>query len=310
MYSQDNQNDIDERVVDDEYLKRKHDMAKRIAELRGQRTKLRQELTAYKKYQKTGEKPIDDPKLLAKVMNLSSDLGSETELNVNLSNRSTIVDTDIIKVKTQIQNVSDLIQRYKVENAPELVLNSGLSHLNERKKNLMDSLKSKKAKMIELEDDLKRLTKDSDIKNKQNAIILQISEWQQGKTTNLDDPLYIQQAFQSYITSTEAWREARFNYDRKTIMPNFYLFSWKALMNGINAHYMLISQNDEVESVELQERIDLLYKNKIVVNTTLLDSLKAFVDRINHSVEVSPTPQYPENIFEFMEKNMSSLRAI
>ena len=133
--------------------------------------------------------------------------------------------------------------------------------------------------------------------------------WQEGNVAEPTDPAHIQQAFVAYKTSNECWREAKFNYDRKNLMPDFYVLSLKALKNGIDAHYLLISQtDDDISNIPLQEKIDLLYRNKIVVNTTLLDSLVNFVDRINHNVEVTPQPNYPEKIFEFMIRNMTSLK--
>ena len=73
---------------------------------------------------------------------------------------------------------------------------------------------------------------------------------------------------------------------------------------------LLILLAQTTEEVSIKDKIDYLYRNKIIVNTKLLDSLGSLVDRINHGVDVSPTPQYPESILEFMEKNMSSLKII
>ena len=113
-------------------------------------------------------------------------------------------------------------------------------------------------------------------------------------------------ANEHYVTAGKDWREARFEYDRKNIMPNFYLNSWKALNHAVDCYFILLAQTNE--EIKIQEKVDFLYRNKIIVNTKLLDSLGSLVDRINHGVDVSPTPQYPESILEFMEKNMASLR--
>jgi hypothetical protein len=303
--------ELDESVVDTEFLAKKLDYSKRIATNRSQRSKLRQELSVYKKVEKTGEKPLEDPKITSEVMNLKSNVNSEMELNGKLIKRLQEVNGQINQTKIQIRDVADLIQRYKVEQAPQIMNESNKMHLQDRKKFLKNSIQIKENKLSELKQDLERLKKDSETKSKQNTVISKISEWQTGiSISNSESPLIIF-AHQTYLSAGEAWREARFAYDRKNIMPNFYLQSWKALNHAVDSFFILLTQKTEdLNEIKIQEKIDLLYKNKIIVNTKLLDSLAALVDRINHGVEVSPTAQYPENILEFMEKNMISLKVI
>ena len=274
--------DFDEAVVDDEFIRRKLEMAERISELRRKRIKLRQELVAYKKYEKNKEKPMEDPALATQVLKLESEIKSEKELNSNLQGREQTIINQLNEIKKQIHNTTDLIQRYKVENASDLLNSNSLDHLKERKQQLIQTFKTKKQKLNELENDLKRLTKESDIKQKQSEVVTQIEKWQEGTAAEATDPAFVQQAYVSYQSANESWREAKFNYDRKNLLPDFYELSLKAIVNGIDAHFILLTKNDDVSNISLREKVVLLYKNKIVVNTTLMDSLVKFVERIGH----------------------------
>lgn len=300
--------ELDEAVVDSEFLTKKLELSKRISTNRSQRTKLRQELQVYKKIERTGEKPLEDPKIVSEVMNLKSNVNSEMELNSKLIKRLSEVDTKITQTKNQIRDVAELIQRYKVEQAPQIMNESNRIHLAERKKYLENAIQIKTSKLAELQKDLERLKKETETRNKQNDILNKIIEWQQGKTIVESEPPYVKMANEHYVAAGHDWHEARFAYDRKNIMPDFYLNSWKALNHAVDCFFILLAQTNE--EIKVQEKIDFLYRNKIIVNTKLLDSLGALVDRINHGVEVSPTAQYPENIMEFMEKNMSSLKIL
>lgn len=300
--------ELDEAVVDSEFLAKKLDYSKRIANHRSERSKLRQELSVYKKVEKTGEKPLEDPKVVSEVMKLKSDINSEMELNSKLIKKFQYTDNQIEQTKIQIRDVADLIQRYKVEQAPQMTNESNRLHLMERKNYLSSTLNIKQKKIDDLKKDLERLKKDSETKSKQNNIIEMVIEWQQGKSVENSVDQYIQVAYQHYNAAAHDWSEARFAHDRKNLVPDFYLNSWKALNHAVDCFFILLAQT--TEDIKIQEKIDFLYLNKIIVNTKLLDSLANFVDRINHGVEVSPTPQYPDNILEFMEKNMASLKII
>ena len=298
--------ELDEAVVDAEFLTKKVDYSKRIAENRSERIKLRQELSVYKKVEKTGEKPLEDPKVVSDVMKLKADVDSEMELNSKLIKRLQDSVNRTEQTKNQIRDVADLIQRYKVEQAPQLMNESNKLHLAERKKYLSNAIDLKEKKLAELQKDLERLKKESEDKTKQNDILEKINDWQQGNSVEESDTQYDKIAFEHYVTAGQTWREARFSYDRKNIMPDFYIQSWKALNHAVDTFFILLAQT--TEEIKIQEKIDFLYRNKIIVNTKLLDSLGALVDRINHGVDVTPTPQYPESILEFMEKNMASLK--
>lgn len=301
--------ELDESVVDSEFLTKKLDMSKRISSNRSQRTKLRQELSVYKKVEKTGEKPLEDPKIAQLVINLKSDINSEMELNSKLIKRLQETDNQIEQTKSQIRDVADLIQRYKVEQTPQVTNESNKLHLAERKDFLAKAITVKEQKLLGLQKDLERLEKESETKSKQNDILERVSEWQQGKNVDDSEELYIRIANENYITASEAWHEARFAYDRKQYMPDFYLQSWRALNHAVEAYVILLAkETNDPNQVKIHEKIDYLYRNKIIINTKLLDSLGALVDRINHGVEASPAPQYPENILEFMQKNMASLK--
>ena len=300
--------ELDEAVVDAEFLAKKLDYSKRIATNRSERIKLRQELSVYKKVERTGEKPLEDPKIVSEVMKLKSDVDSEMELNSKLIKRLQDIDNQIKQTKNQIRDVAELIQRYKVEQAPQMMNESNKIHLMERKNYLTNALTVKENKLSELKNDLERLKKDSETKSKQNDIMGKVTEWQQGGSVTESEEQYIIIANQHYQAAGQDWREARFSYDRQNIMPNFYVFSWKALNHAVDCFFVLLAQT--TEDIPIQEKIDFLYRNKIIINTKLLDSLGSLVDRINHGVEVSPTPQYPDNILEFMEKNMASLKII
>ena len=298
--------ELDEAVVDAEFLTKKLDYSKRIASNRSERLKLRQELSVYKKVEKTGEKPLEDPKIVSEVMKLKADVESEMELNSKLIKRLQEIQNRTEQTKDQIRDVAELIQRYKVEQAPQLMNESNKMHLAERKQYLSNAIELKQKKLADLQKDLERLKKESETKTKQNDIIGKITEWQQGNPVADSESQYNKIAYEHYVTAGEAWREARFSYDRKNIMPDFYIESWKALNHSIDTYFILLAQT--TEEISIQEKIDFLYRNKIIVNTKLLDSLGALVDRIQHGVDVSPTPQYPESILEFMEKNMASLK--
>ena len=298
--------ELDEAVVDTEFLTKKLELSKRISSNRSQRSKLRQELSVYKKIEKTGEKPLEDPKVVSEVMKLKSDISSEMELNSKLVKRLKELDTQTSQTKKQIRDVAELIQRYKVEQAPQIMNESSKMHLAERKKYLTNAIQIKNSKIAELQKDLERLKKETETKNKQNDILSKITDWQQGIPLDESLPPYVAIAHENYVAASQSWREARFAYDRKNIMPNFYLESWKALNHAVETYFVLLAQ--QTENIKIQEKIDFLYRNKIIVNTKLLDSLGSLVDRINHGVDVSPTPQYPENILEFIEKNMASLK--
>lgn len=303
--------ELDESVVDSEFLTKKLEMSKRISANRSERTKLRQELAVYRKVEKTGEKPLEDPKVASEVMKLKSDVTSELELNSKLIKKLQDIDGQIGQTKNQIRDVAELIQRYKVEQTPQVMNESNKLHFAERKDFLVKSIQIKEQKLAELKKDLERLQKESETKAKQTDIIDKITDWQKGVTVPDSDDDYIKIAYENYMSAGEAWREARFFYDRKKIMPDFYLQSWRALNHAIDTFFVLLSQEtDDIGTIKPQEKIDFLYKNKIIVNTKLLDSLASLIDRINHGVDVSPTPQYPDNILEFMEKNMSSLKVI
>ncbi len=300
--------ELDEAVVDAEFVSKKLDYSKRIANNRGQRLKLRQELSVYKRVERTGEKPLEDPKIVSEVMKLKSDVDSEMELNSKLIKRLQEVEKQTEQTQKQIREVADLIQRYKVEQAPQLTNESNKLHFTERKDYLLNAIAIKEKKIEELTRDLERLKKESETKSKQNTIIEKVIEWQQGKPVEESEGQYDLIANDHYIAAGQAWREARFAYDRQKFMPDFYLFSWKALNHAVDTFFILIAQT--TEDVSIKEKIDFLYRNKIIVNTKLLDSLGSLVERIDHGVDVSPTPQYPESILEFMEKNMSSLKVI
>lgn len=300
--------ELDEAVVDEEFLAKKLDYSKRIANNRSQRLKLRQELSVYKRVERTGEKPLEDPKVVSEVMKLKADVDSEMELNSKLIKRLQDMTNQQEQTKKQIQEVSDLIQRYKVEKAPQIMNESNKLHLMERKNYLQSARTVKEKKIEELTKDLERLKKESETKSKQNDIIGKVVEWQQGGTLGESEDQYVVIANDHYVAAGQAWREARFAYDRKKFIPDFYIQSWKALNHAVDTFFILMAQT--TDEVEIKDKIDFLYKNKIIVNTKLLDSLGALVERINHGVEVTPTPQYPDSILEFMQKNMSSLKVI
>jgi len=304
-------NEFDESYADTEYLNRKLDLSKRISDNRGLRVKLRQELSAYKKVEKTGEKPMDDPKIVTEVLKLKSDVASEIELNSKLMSKIKELEKQSLHVKKEIKEISDLIQRYKVEQAPQIMVESNKLHLLERKDFLINSFSNKEKRLLDLQKDLDRVKKDFEVKNKQNSLLDQVSSWQEGAQISDSESNYIKIAFSSYHSAGKYWREAKFAYDRKSIMPDFYQLSWKALNHAVDAYYLLITQKEaDLTQIHIQEKIDLLYNNKIIVSTKLLDSMISFIDRINHGVEVSPTPQYPENVMEFIQKNMASLKII
>lgn len=298
--------ELDESVVDSEFLAKKLDYSKRIATNRSQRLKLRQELSVYKKVEKTGEKPLEDPKVVSEVMKLKSDVDLEMELNSKLIKKLQDVENRTTQTKNQIREVADLIQQYKIEKAPQMMNESNRLHLMERKDYLTSALTIKEQKIAELKADLERLKRESETKSKQNDIIDKITEWQLGGTADASEPQHVQIAYQHYSTAGQDWREARFAYNQKKLIPDFYVNSWKALNHAVDCVFVLLAQ--ETQEIKIQEKVDYLYRNKIIVNTKLLDSLGNLVDRINHGVDVTPTAQYPESVLEFMEKNMASLK--
>ena len=226
--------ELDEAVVDEEFLSKKLDYSKRIASNRSQRLKLRQELSVYKKVERTGEKPLEDPKIVSEVMKLKANVDSEMELNSKLIKRLQDVEKQTEQTQKQIQDVADLIQQYKVEQAPQLTNESNKLHLSERKDYLKNAIAIKEKKIEELTKDLDRLKKESETKSKQNIIIEKVAEWQQGKPVEETEDQYNLIANDHYVAASQAWREARFAFDRQKFMPDFYLFSWKALNHAVD----------------------------------------------------------------------------
>ena len=302
---------INESIIDDEYLERKKNLAIRVAENRAKRMRFRQELVEYKKIKETGSSTLEsDPQTNAAVLRIEADLNSETELQEKVDQRLQKLNLKKIELQQQFQEFGELIQKHKVSGT-QINTETQKIRLQQSKDKLNNEINIKEAKKINLSAELKKLTASMKIRTRQDALISIVTNWQQGDNPSETAESKLLIAFQYYSDARESWREARFAFDRK-IMPEFFVHCWKALKYAVNCYYILIKdesiKDEELFSNDLHDRIDLLFKNKIIVSTTLVESLKSLSDRIDRGVAVKPNPRYKDDVLEFLTKNMGSLK--
>jgi len=304
---------INESIIDDEYLDRKKSLANRVAENRAKRIRFRQEFVEYKKIKETGRSNLDpDPQVNAMVLRIEADLKSENELQEKVNHRLHKLDLKKIELQQQFQELGEFIQKHKVSGT-QITTETQKLQLQQSKDKLNNEIKIKEAKKINLKAELKKLTASIEIRTRQDALISIVANWQQGDNPSDTAESKLLIAFQYYSDARESWREARFAFDRMPeFMPEFFVHCWKALKNAVNCYYVLIKNesiaDEELFSNDLHDRIDLLFKNKIIVSTTLIESLKSLSDRIDRGVAVKPNPRYKDEVIEFLTKNMGSLK--
>ncbi|MHA2366422.1 MAG: hypothetical protein ACXAC7_20865 [Candidatus Hodarchaeales archaeon] len=302
--------DINESIIDDEFLNRKLDLSTRIAGNRGKRIRFRQELSEYQQLEKTGKKPLEDPQIQTEVLRLEVYFNTETELNNNLTKRLNELTSRTQEVQMKFQEVSALIQKQKVQGL-EIDVETEKIRLEERKNQLSKDKKVKEAKILNIEHDVKRLRKEIEGRQAQQKLVSLVSSWQQGESPPENSKPYLVMAYQFFSNATESWREARFAYDRNT-MPDFFIYCWEALKHSINCYTILISQtvmnDEEIMKDDLQDKVNLLFQNKVVVSTKFIDGLRGLTEKIDHGVAVTPKASYKDEVLDFLTKNMNSLK--
>ena len=299
-----------ESIVDDQYLKRKQSLAARVAENRAEHIRSRQELRIYQKMEKTGEKPLEDPQVQADVLRIEADLKSESELQIKIINRLEELKIIILELERKVKAKSEIIQKQKFGNV-EIDSQAIKLQIKQNITKLIQDIKKKEAKLLNLKHETENHKKQMESKTRQKTLLSVVTKWQRGEVLAETADSTLISAFQLYSNAAESWREARFAFDRK-IMPDYFVHCWRALKEAINCYNTLISRkimtNEDLKSNDLHDQIDFLFKNKIVVSTKLLDSLQAITDRIDRGVAVTPNPRYKDDIYEFLTKNMRSLK--
>lgn len=301
--------EFDESILDEEYIQRKVTLATRVAKNRAERMRLRQELAAYEQLEKTGERPMEDPTIRTAVLHLESNLTSEMARQEKLTSRHQELGQMIAEANAQIRNIANLIQKQKEDQPPQIMLEAQRLHLQERKQQLEATVKAKKARLEGMKEELAKLQKSQAAKDQQEAVVSYVTAWWNGETLAEGAEPFLQEAHQLYKSASQAWQEARYARDQQEL-GDFYVQSWKGLMAAVDMYCLLINhaKGEQVDPTTLEEKVKVLYDNKIVVGTQLLTKLQAVAEKVESGDLEAVGEINPDETYEFLLKNMTSLK--
>ena len=303
---------FDPNFADQTYIKRKIDLAARVALNRQARTSLREKLELYKKMEHTGEKSLlEDPKTRGEILSLQEAIKLESMLGQQLTEQLKIATNTLTDTNNRIKELSEMIQNQKElqqTNVSADFLKTRQIQLKERETQLENNIRQKEARAKELKKEIERLTLEKTKQLKQKEITGTIHEWRQGNSHDGSDVQKL--AYDLYQHAYDTYQEAQKALELKDF-TKYYILLKEALLHGIDCAYLLASKDIKTYAViDYHLKIDALFKQKIVVNTTMLDSLVNLVKRLENGVSVEPSANFKTDVHDYVTKNLQSLKIV
>lgn len=303
---------IDPNFADPTYIRRKIELASRVALNRQTRASLREKLELYRKMEKTGEKSLlENPKTRGEILALQEAIKLETMLGQQLTEQLKIATNTLTETNNHVKELSEMIQNQKElqqTNVSSEFLKNRQTQLKERETLLKNAIGQKESRLKDLKKEIERLTLEKSKQLKQKEITGTIHEWNQG---NSHDGSEVQKlAYDLYQHAYDAYHDAQKALELKDF-TKYYILLKEALLNGIDCAYLLASKDVKTYTViDYHLKIDTLFKQKIVVNPIMLDSIINLVNRIENGVSVEPSANFKADVFDYVVKNLKSLKIV
>ena len=295
------------------YNKKKVEMATRVAENREKRLLLEKELNEYKRIEKHGKMSLEDPSVRAEILKLQETINLETKYKTRLEEEVTNSKEKLIRLESQIKELSDLIQKRKEQEQlgsfdESLFIESRLIQLQDREKELTKIIQSKKARLEELKKEFDKISMEIAKKSLQDQLFEIIVKWKEGKKPEEDEIQKL--AYNHFTKAREAYMQAKEAKDAE-LLPLYYQKIQESLHNAIDCVYVLTFKDTKsYPAIPYIEKVDQLFTKKIVINPVMLEKLDNLVQKQKDGIDIRPNMQFDQDIWEYLIKNLKSVRII
>jgi hypothetical protein len=104
--------------------------------------------------------------------------------------------------------------------------------------------------------------------------------------------------------------DAKVSFDAE-ILDAFYRQIRMSLLSAIDCVYILVMNSlEKYKLIDYFEKIDELFAKKVVVNPIMIEKLDNLVQKIEDGVEISPNLRFRDDVLEYLEKNLKSLKIL
>jgi hypothetical protein len=304
---------FDQTFADLTYNSKKLELASRIAQNREKRIQLQKELKEYQRIEKTGKKSFEDPQKRQEILKIQETIEMESKLTIQLEEQVKGIQENLKEHDKQIINLSNMIQKNKEEKQlgsfdSNLFIESRSLQLQEKEEQLSKLLKTKEQKIYELKDEIERIKEEIQKSTQEKNIIKLVENWKNGQTPDESD--LQKTAYQLFKTAADMYNDAKQSIDAE-ILDAYYRQIRISLLSAIDCVYILVTNSlERFKLIDYFEKIDELFAKKIVVNPIMIEKLDNLVQKIEDGVEISPNLRFRDDVFEYLEKNLRSLKIL
>jgi hypothetical protein len=304
---------FDQTFADLTYNSKKLELASRIAQNREKRIQLQKELKEYQRIEKTGKKSFEDPQKRQEILKIQETIEMESKLTIQLEEQVKGIQKNLKEHDKQIINLSNMIQKNKEEKQlgsfdSNLFIESRSLQLQEKEEQLSKLLKTKEQKIYELKGEIERIREEIQKSAQEKNIIKLVENWKNGEKPDESD--LQKTAYQLFKTAEDMYNDAKQSIDAE-ILDAYYRQIRLSLLSAIDCVYILVTNSlERFKLIDYFEKIDELFAKKIVVNPIMIEKLDNLVQKIEDGVEISPNLRFRDDVFEYLEKNLRSLKIV